>query len=351
MAKRGPASRKQQERAEPQGVNDVGASMRPPGPPPKGRESGRALPNLVLAAALVALSLLIIATALSVYAIFTGTTSVTPNDFASDTLDPPTGLTAQSGVSVILGWTATSDTYASGHRVLRSASPGGPYSQIAQLTPRTETTFTDNPAAGTYYYVVKAYYQSWESANSGEGSATKQSTTRTGFHNPNNQAAVTSGSGDNNGFETNPTYAFTDSTFYAEDVNSGTGTSTSCSDAGKDRHQFFDYDFGVPTGSTVNGIEVRLDAWADSTVGGPFMCVELSWDGGATWTATKNTATLGTAEATFTLGTTSDTWGRTWTASEFSNTNFRVRVTSVASDNTRDFRLEWLPVQVSYVAP
>jgi len=146
--------------------------MRPPGPPPKGPESGRALPNLVLAAALVALSLLIMATALSVYAVWTGSPSVTPNNFATDTLNPPTSLTAGGGANVSLNWTATVDTYATGHRVLRGTAAGGPYTQIAELTPRTNITYTDGPAVGTYYYVVRAFNQNWESVNGNEATAT-----------------------------------------------------------------------------------------------------------------------------------------------------------------------------------
>ncbi|MBI2913817.1 MAG: DNRLRE domain-containing protein, partial [Chloroflexi bacterium] len=92
------------------------------------------------------------------------------NTFNSDTLDAPTGLTASGGSSVLLNWTATADTYATGHRVLRGTASGGPYSQVAEVTPRTTTTYDDSPAAGTYYYVVRAFYQSWESANSNETS-------------------------------------------------------------------------------------------------------------------------------------------------------------------------------------
>ena len=105
-------------------------------------------------------------------ALFTDPATVPGNTFTTDTLDPPTGLTAAGGTSVTLDWTATADTYAGGHRVLRSTTAGGPYTQIAEITPRTTTTYVDTPAAGTYYYVVGAFYQSWESANSNEASAT-----------------------------------------------------------------------------------------------------------------------------------------------------------------------------------
>ncbi len=105
--------------------------------------------------------------------LFADTAQTQNGAFTTDTLNAPTGLTAAGGVSVNLTWTATSDTYASGHRVFRGTSSSGPYSQIAQLTPRTTTTYSDDPGSGTFYYVVRAYYQNWESTNSNEVTCTK----------------------------------------------------------------------------------------------------------------------------------------------------------------------------------
>ena len=78
------------------------------------------------------------------------------------------------------------------------------------------------------------------------------------------------------------------------------------------------------------------------------MCVELSWDGGTTWTTPKSTATLSTSELTYILGGTADKWGRMWSIGELSDANFRVRITDVASNTTRDFSLDWVAVRVSY---
>ncbi|GAF84577.1 unnamed protein product, partial [marine sediment metagenome] len=139
---------------------------------PPARDSGQAMPRFIVATALAALGLVMLATAVSVYAIWTNSFDNTANDFASDTLEPPTGLGATGGASVDLNWTATADTYASGHRVLRGTDSGGPYSQIAEVTPRTTTTYPDSPADGTYYYVARAFYQNWESVNGNEASAT-----------------------------------------------------------------------------------------------------------------------------------------------------------------------------------
>jgi hypothetical protein len=78
------------------------------------------------------------------------------------------------------------------------------------------------------------------------------------------------------------------------------------------------------------------------------MCVQLSWDGGNTWTSSEQTSNLGTSQATYLLGGNGDTWGRTWTLSELSDANFRVRVTDVANNTSRDFSLDWAAVKVYY---
>ncbi|HKY52764.1 MAG TPA: hypothetical protein VJM08_00600, partial [Anaerolineales bacterium] len=134
----------------------------------------------------------------------------------------------------------------------------------------------------------------------------------------------------------------------AVDTNSGNGTSTSCTSTAKDKHRFFNYGISVPAGAAVNGIEVRLDARADSTASAPKMCVQLSWDGGTTWTAAKATGTLSTSMNTFTLGNATDTWGRAWNSANLTDANFRVRVINVSSSTSRDFFLDWVAVRVTY---
>ena len=260
-------------------------------------------------------------------------TGIGNSGYATDTLDPPTSLAATGGTWVTLTWTPTADTYAGGHHLLRATTSGGPYSQVAEVTPRTTSAYADTPSAGgTYYYVARAFYQGWESANSNEVAAafSTSSQTNTGFRDCSSSAAVTSSSGDNNGFETSPSSACSDGGSSASDGNSGTNTNTSCSNTGKDRHIFYDYGLAIPAGS-IDGIEVRLDARIDGgSSASRFMCVELSWDGGATWTAARTTATLTTTDATYNLGDASDTWGRTWAATDFTVANFRLRVTNVA---------------------
>jgi carboxypeptidase T len=172
--------------------------------------------------------------------------------------------------------------------------------------------------------------------------------TNTGMKGPTANSAETSSAGDNNGYEINASNAHLVDSLFAVDNNSGSGTNTSCTHTQKDKHRFYNFGFDIPGTAIINGIEVRLDARADSTSGAPKICVQLSWDGGASWTATKSTATLTTSDATYILGGPADNWGFVWTLSTLSNANFRVRVVDVASNTSRDFSLDWIAVRVSY---
>jgi hypothetical protein len=213
---------------------------------------------------------------------------------------------------------------------------------------RTSATFTVNAAqvTQTATVMISATYENvTQSAtltiNPGGGGGGGGGTA--GFLSPISNARDSGGDG--NGFESSPVSAYGDDTAVATDLNSGTGTSTSCTNSGKDRHRFYDFGLSVPAGSAIAGIEVRLDARADSTSGTPRMCVQLSWDGGTTWTAAKATGTLGTTLAAFTVGGAADTWGRSWSASDLTNANFRLRVINVAGSTSRDFFLEWIAVR------
>jgi hypothetical protein len=178
--------------------------------------------------------------------------------------------------------------------------------------------------------------------------STPAGTTSTGFLAPTGQAAQRSSAGDNNGYQTSPTNAFVNDSVFAVDTNSGTGLGNSCTGSGKDKHHFFNYNFSIPGAAVIKGLEVRLDARADSTAGSPHICVQISWNGGSTWTTAKQTANLSTGELTYVLGTPTDLWGHTWSAGEFSNANFRIRVIDVATNGARDFSLDYIAVNVTY---
>jgi hypothetical protein len=153
--------------------------------------------------------------------------------------------------------------------------------------------------------------------------------------------------GDGNGYQTDPGRACADGGGDAVDTKSGSGSSTSCTSPQKDRHRFWGYAFGLPDSvSSIDDIEVRLDAWVDSLAGSTFMvCAELSWDGGTTWTAPQSVDLTSASEQTYLL---SGLWGRTWTPSELGSASFRLRLTDVSNNVNRDFHLDFAGVAVTY---
>jgi hypothetical protein len=158
----------------------------------------------------------------------------------------------------------------------------------------------------------------------------------TGFLNPSAQAADPD---DGNGFEVDPTNAYEDDSSFAVNV-----------DGAGDQHRYYNYGLSIPSGCSVKGIEVRLDWWLDSTDGTSSMSVELSWDEGTSWTAANTDTVESDTEHTTVLGSSTDTWGRSWTAEDLSDANFRVRLTSNSDSSDRDFFLDWVPVRVYYGA-
>jgi hypothetical protein len=132
----------------------------------------------------------------------------------------------------------------------------------------------------------------------------------------------------------NGSRAYYDDLLYAEAKN-------------KQTHDYWGYAISVPPGSTILGIELRLDAWK---TGGPdaYLYAELSWDGGNSWTATGYRAgPLGTSQQSYFLGGPTDGWGRSWKISELTSELFRVRLRAVCGGGNR-IRLDWVAVRVYF---
>jgi hypothetical protein len=281
-------------------------------------------------------------------------TDPTTASLAVGTLDPPSGLTGSAAaMTVTLNWTASPDgPISTGYRVLRATASGGPYSQVGTATPGTAVTTTNAvPATGTYYYVLRTYAfsQPWVSVPSNQATVAV-GPFDSGWKACAAQAAVPNpGNGDGNGYQTAPAEACDDDSVFAVDTNSGTNNSALCNNAGKDRHSFRDFTFGLPvTVTSINGIEVRADLREDANGGNPSVCFRLSWDGGTNWTAYKGPTALTAIETTYFFGSQTDPWGRTWSVGEFANTTFRVQIVDVSTNNNRDFSLDGLQARVTY---
>ncbi len=239
------------------------------------------------------------------------------------------------------------DAVVAGHIVIRTTD-GSTYTVNGTGYTATEPARTDADADGYFVEVdpLDTNASVRPAPNGGCDPLYQVCTVTTSWMSPAAQSADTGG--DNNGYQTNPTYAFSDNAAFAVDLNSGTTTSTSCTDAGKDRHRFYNFGFSIPSGAVVNGLEIQLQAKADATSGSPKICIQASWDGGVTWTAVRNTPNLSKTEKTYLFGGATDTWGHTWIPIELGDGSFRVRVIDVSSNTSRDFYLDWIAVRVTY---
>lgn len=153
--------------------------------------------------------------------------------------------------------------------------------------------------------------------------------------------------GDANGFEVDRPNMFADDGLFAASMDTGTNTSITCNGPLEDNHHFMNFDFAIPANLTIDGLEIRLDSWADDLAGAPQLCVQFSWNNGRGW-STIRTVQLTTTETTYMIGSPTDDWGFDFVPAHLSNGNFRIRVILDATNADRDFFLDYLAVRVHY---
>jgi hypothetical protein len=145
---------------------------------------------------------------------------------------------------------------------------------------------------------------------------------------------------------TNPTYA------YADDTNRTTTTRTT---DGKKWQSYATFGLGVPAGATINGIEIAIKWYLalgggnqNSTLMADWYCtsdVGLSYDRVGTWEKT--------VEGVDTLGGSTDLWGTTPIATDFSDANFYAQIEGFylggnGTDGTTTWYVNYLTVKVYY---
>lgn len=301
----------------------------------------------------VALLIAVVLPASTTLARFTDS-AVSEGTLSADTLEAPTVLAAAGGASVTLTWVPSADAYATGYAVYRSSTSGSGYTFVSAVTPGTAVTTTDSPGAGTWYYTLLTTFEGWSSAASNETLATVSLATSTAYVPCVSTAADISGAGDNNGYETNPSRACVNDSLFAVDTNSGSGGTQSCGSgsapaATKDRHRFYGFALGIPgVVTSIDGIRLRADLKLDAISGTHNLCAQLSWNSGVSWTTIKPLSVTVAGETTYTFGSTSDTWGRGWTAGQLGGANFRARIIDASSATGRDFSLDYVAVSVTY---
>jgi hypothetical protein len=134
---------------------------------------------------------------------------------------------------------------------------------------------------------------------------------------------------------TNPNNAFAQDTLYAV---CGHG----------DEQRYGNFSFTIPPSATINGILVTMVANSTSTQTPRNFNASLYFGSSNSHTSTKTTGNFGSTESTLTVGGATDTWGRTWSASEINNTNFRLRLDSGTHDNGETINLNYVHVTVYF---
>ncbi len=113
-------------------------------------------------------------------------------------------------------------------------------------------------------------------------------------------------------------------------------------DRNNQKQDWYSFGFSIPLGSTIDGIEVQIEANDPLCNSANGADVDLSWDGGASYTSSGKSFTGScTTDLTHNLGGSTDTWGRTWDATEFSNAHFRIRLNKNGND--------WDPTDVDHI--
>ena len=93
-------------------------------------------------------------------------------------------------------------------------------------------------------------------------------------------------------------------------------------DNGAQKKQSYEnFGFSIPSNATITGIIMVCQSAAPILGASESLYVSVYSTSASAWSAQKS-HTLTTTEATYTFGTSSDLWGKTWLPSDFSNANF-----------------------------
>jgi hypothetical protein len=106
---------------------------------------------------------------------------------------------------------------------------------------------------------------------------------------------------------------------------------------------YYDYGFGTGSWLTVTSVEVGVEGYS---TGGEIIELEVSWDGGTSWSASAHTVVFGASDVLTWVDVTSD---HAWVPSELSDASFRVRGTVLAVGGFKATYVDWLPVRVNVI--
>jgi hypothetical protein len=120
-------------------------------------------------------------------------------------------------------------------------------------------------------------------------------------------------------------------------------------DNGNDYENCGGFGFAIPTGATINGIEVSIEGYRNSASTPRTFNIGLSWNNGSSWSSSKDSIDLSTTEHTVTVGSASDKWGsHLWLPSDFNDGSFLVQIDANLATSGSYFRIDQLQVKVYY---
>ncbi|MCA9327082.1 VWA domain-containing protein [Candidatus Saccharibacteria bacterium] len=116
------------------------------------------------------------------------------------------------------------------------------------------------------------------------------------------------------------------------------------------------YSFNIPAlpaNAVINGVQVTAEAKSTDN-NGCRLGVALSWNGGSNYSSYQY-SNLGNSDSTENFGGTNDTWGHTWSASEFSAANFVMKLQDDdpgnSCSNSATTSVDIVSVKVHYTVP
>ncbi len=129
------------------------------------------------------------------------------------------------------------------------------------------------------------------------------------------------------------------------------GGTVANADADDEDQGYTGFSFGVPAGSIIDGIAVEASASTTDTSGCQLQ-VRLSPDGGSSWTSRKTASLTTSALGTYTLGSATDTWGRSWDPTELTGSTFRLELRANAgtgcTTGTDFVKVDYVAAKITY---
>ena len=111
----------------------------------------------------------------------------------------------------------------------------------------------------------------------------------------------------------------------------------------------YNFSFGVPSGATIDGIEVQAEFSASLAGIIASLRLSVSGNGGSAYSSTKEDTVTGTTDTTRIFGGATDLWGlASFSEANTQDGNFYVKVEGKTNSAGRSCRLDYLAVKIYY---